>query len=106
MRHWSPAAWVALILSVLAVAWFMSGRREEHRNRNWARPAESAPLYFHGYECKEDCSGHIAGYEWAREHGITDEEDCSGNSESFIEGCKAYVQHGGEDNSYDSNNDN
>jgi hypothetical protein len=40
----------------------------------------------------QDCSGHEAGYEWAEEHGIDDPDDCSGNSESFIEGCRAYAE--------------
>jgi len=35
---------------------------------------------FHGYDCTLDCSGHEAGYRWAEEHNITDEEDCGGNS--------------------------
>lgn len=47
--------------------------------------------YFHGYECSDDCSGHEAGYRWAAKHNISDPEDCGGNSESFIEGCKAYA---------------
>lgn len=42
--------------------------------------------------CTEDCGGHDAGFEWARDNGITDESECSGNSDSFIEGCQAYVQ--------------
>ena len=41
-------------------------------------------------ECTEDCSGHNAGWEWAKEHQVFDPDDCSGNSDSFIEGCKAY----------------
>lgn len=48
-------------------------------------------LTFHGYLCRVDCSGHEAGYEWAEENGITDPDDCGGNSESFIEGCRAYA---------------
>jgi len=52
---------------------------------------------FHTYECTQDCSGHQAGYEWAELHGIDDEDDCHGNSESFVEGCKAYVQENSED---------
>jgi len=51
---------------------------------------------FHGYDCTEDCSGHEAGYDWAEEKGITDPDDCGGNSNSFIEGCRAYA----EENSY------
>jgi len=41
-------------------------------------------------ECTEDCSGHNAGWEWAKEHEIFDPDNCGGNSDSFIEGCKAY----------------
>jgi hypothetical protein len=42
-------------------------------------------------------SGHQAGYDWAQEHGIDDEDACetagnNSNSPSFAEGCKAYVQ--------------
>jgi len=51
-----------------------------------------APFYFYGYPCTEDCSGHEAGYEWAEENGVTDADDCGGNSDSFIEGCQAYVE--------------
>ncbi len=53
----------------------------------------SGSLDFHGYDCTEDCSGHEAGYEWAEEHGITqdDVDNYSGNSNSFMEGMQAYV---------------
>lgn len=51
---------------------------------------ESSQSY-KGYECTDDCSGHQAGYEWARKKGITDPDDCGGNSQSFIEGCKSYA---------------
>ncbi len=47
---------------------------------------------FHGYVCTKDCSGHRAGYAWAEENGIDDTGDCRGNSNSFIEGCMAYVE--------------
>jgi hypothetical protein len=49
-------------------------------------------LTFKGYPCTRDCSGHEAGYEWAEENGIDDPDDCGGNSESFIEGCRAYAE--------------
>ena len=49
------------------------------------------PRTFHGYGCLDDCSGHEAGYEWAEENDIADPDDCDGNSESFIEGCRAYA---------------
>ena len=50
-------------------------------------------LEFNGYECTVDCSGHEAGYEWAEEHGITqdDVDNYSGNSNSFKEGMQSYV---------------
>src|SRR5215211_6533919 len=44
------------------------------------------------YGCTEDCSGHDAGYEWAKNQEMTDASDCSGNSQSFIEGCEAYAE--------------
>lgn len=53
---------------------------------------EEEPRYFGRYECTDDCSGHEAGYNWAEENGIEDEGDCGGNSNSFIEGCRAYVE--------------
>lgn len=46
---------------------------------------------FHGYPCTKDCSGHEAGYEWAQDKGLYSYDDCSGNSNSFIEGCEAYL---------------
>ncbi|WP_245463875.1 hypothetical protein [Rhizobium sp. NXC24] len=47
---------------------------------------------FGGNDCTEDCSGHKAGYEWAERNAVTDESDCGGNSTSFEEGCKTFVQ--------------
>jgi hypothetical protein len=47
---------------------------------------------FHGYPCTQDCSGHEAGYQWADDQSITSTDDCSGNSNSFVEGCNAYVE--------------
>jgi len=43
-------------------------------------------------QCTDDCSGHDAGFEWAKEKGITDSSECGGKSQSFIEGCEAYAQ--------------
>ncbi len=50
-------------------------------------------LYFNGYECTDDCSGHEAGYEWAEENDITqdDVDNYSGNSNSFQEGMQSYI---------------
>lgn len=46
---------------------------------------------FDGYECTEDCGGHEAGYAWAEENDIDNYDDCDGYSDSFVEGCEAYV---------------
>ena len=48
--------------------------------------------YFSEYKCEDDCSGHYAGYEWAEENNISGEDDCAGNSQSFMEGCKVFVE--------------
>jgi len=40
--------------------------------------------------CTSDCSGHDAGFAWAQENGVDDPDVCDGNSDSFIEGCRAY----------------
>ncbi len=46
---------------------------------------------FAGYDCIDDCAGHLAGYQWAEEHDIDDPDNCDANSQSFIEGCQAYA---------------
>lgn len=55
-----------------------------------AVPAMAAS--FEGYPCTQDCSGHEAGYDWAERRGIDDPDDCSGNSNSFVEGCRAWAE--------------
>ncbi len=65
---------------------------------------------FDGYECTDDCSGHQAGYDWAEEKGIGDENSCSTPSESFNEGCQSFVEGGGgvistDDDSDEENDD-
>ena len=42
--------------------------------------------------CTDDCSGHQAGYAWAKKHELTDPDECSGNSPSFIEGCRVAAE--------------
>ena len=55
----------------------------------WFNPSQAQT--FGGYDCTEDCSGHKAGYDWAEQNSISSEDNCGGNSNSFEEGCKAYV---------------
>lgn len=42
--------------------------------------------------CTSDCSGHEAGFNWARDRDLTDEWECGGNSSSFIDGCRQFVE--------------
>ena len=44
------------------------------------------------WDCTGDCSGHSAGFEWAKENAADDPSMCSGNSDSFVEGCEAFSQ--------------
>lgn len=50
---------------------------------------------FGGYNCKGDCSGHEAGYNWASDNAYADEDDCeamdANDSKSFYEGCLVFV---------------
>ena len=53
---------------------------------------QSHAATFEGAACTKDCSGHKAGYAWARKKGITSPEQCGGRSNSFTEGCKLWAQ--------------
>ena len=70
---------------------FGSGDAEDGCN-DYVKDYYSGYQDFGRYECTEDCSGHDAGYEWAEDNDINDEDDCGGNSSSFIEGCWSYVE--------------
>lgn len=48
-------------------------------------------LYFKGNVCSKNCSGHMAGYRWAKARRISNRGRCIVNSESFTEGCLSYV---------------
>lgn len=61
-------------------------------SRTYYAPSSSYEDIHGSSACTSDCSGHDAGYAWAEEKGIDDIDDCGGNSNSFIEGCEAYVE--------------
>lgn len=61
-------------------------------NTEYVNTSDGNADTFRGYDCTDDCSGHEAGYKWAEENDITDEYDCDGNSNSFNEGCQAYIE--------------
>jgi hypothetical protein len=94
MKTLASFLWIILALGAL-VYW-------SNTSANRSRPSTAADDYsddtsahdpdtFRGDTCTVDCSGHQAGYDWAERRNIDDEDNCGGNSESFIEGCKAYV---------------
>jgi hypothetical protein len=55
------------------------------------QPIANAQSSFGGYRCTKDCSGHKAGYDWAKKKNIRDPKDCASKSQSFTEGCLVYV---------------
>jgi hypothetical protein len=66
---------------------------------SYPRPAgpairlEAEPLLqFGGYPCNDNCSEHLAGYQWAQENGISEPDNCDGRSAQFIEGCRVYAE--------------
>lgn len=66
-------------------AWFLSALLLA------ASSASAQDRWFGGNLCTDDCSGHRAGYEWAKRKGIRSTLDCGGNSLSFKEGCRTYA---------------
>jgi hypothetical protein len=48
-------------------------------------------LTFHGSQCTRDCSGHRAGWYWARKHKLAQAAQCNGTSNSFNNGCSINV---------------
>jgi hypothetical protein len=44
-----------------------------------------------GLNCTVDCSGYDAGYKWAKQHDIDDDDYCPDSNKSFYEGCADYV---------------
>lgn len=67
----------------------MQRRRLQQRQQRYTN-AQRTGLWFKGYRCTKDCSGHKAGYNWAKQKGVTATNQCKlGNSNSFWEGCRA-----------------
>lgn len=55
---------------------------------------EQDGLYFYWYDCTDDCSWHQAWRDRADYNDVSSESDCSWYSHSFIEWCRAFVEHG------------
>jgi hypothetical protein len=89
--------WV-LVLGAIGL-WTVIDSKKEGPRPIKVISSEPMPETFHGYACTQNCSGHEAGFQWARNNDITDKDDCTGNSQSFIEGCEAYVDDEGSNDS-------
>lgn len=97
-------SWVIVIALIVGGYYLFAGNNESESksaydasftSSNYSNDEDDSEFEtktFKGYECTDDCSGHEAGYNWAEENGIYDENDCGGNSNSFIEGCISYVE--------------
>ena len=44
-----------------------------------------------GLNCTVDCSDYDAGYKWAKQRDIVDDDYCPDGNKSFYEGCAAYA---------------
>lgn len=96
--------WVAWLLLVALLYFGMKANigtrpRQYHINPDIPLDAQGDALAndrlsFHGYDCSLDCSGHEAGYEWAKNRGIDRDADCPDSTTSFFEGCLAFIEEG------------
>lgn len=48
-------------------------------------------LTFYGRKCTKDCSGHTAGWNWAKSKNVQTPADCNSHSASFNGGCQVAV---------------
>lgn len=46
---------------------------------------------FRSFACPGNCSAHEAGYDWAMQQKVSDDDQCRGPNWAFLEGCVAYV---------------
>lgn len=84
--------WILVAVFLLYTCNKKDSPPKTYNTYTYPAPISRPNLQFGIYDCTVDCSGHQAGYDWAERHSIDDEDDCTGNSQSFIEGCKQYVE--------------
>jgi hypothetical protein len=53
--------------------------------------ANTHPRTRAGPSCNVDCSSYDAGYRWAKQRGIDNDDYCPAGNKLFYEGCVAYV---------------
>jgi hypothetical protein len=83
-RSWAALALAMLLVGALLGWWLTRPSYSEITVVNGVS-------YFRGTRCSKDCSGHKAGYDWAKQQEIDELDHCRGKSESFAEGCRIYV---------------
>jgi len=50
-------------------------------------------LMYKGYPCTKDCSGHMAGYAWAKQRNIVNPQDLpTDTNNSFREGMFSFTE--------------
>lgn len=70
-----------------------AGQDSEAKNRSLTNGgaviiSTTGHRFYRGDKCSGDCSGHIAGYQWAMQYGITNVDACKNTpSSSFYQGC-------------------
>ena len=60
-----------------------------YRDRDFGRPRSICP-HLHGTHTRY-CSDYDAGYKWAKQRDIDDDDYCPDGNKSFYEGCAAYA---------------
>jgi hypothetical protein len=60
-----------------------------YRDRDFGRPCSICP-HLHGTPTV-DCSVYDAGYKWAKQRDIVDDNYCPDGNKAFYEGCVAYA---------------
>jgi len=92
-----------LVCSVIGlfVSFFKSNKSEPVSSPNSTTKCYVIPTP-KPWNCTSDCSGHKAGYNWAKQKSLSNPSDCDGGkSLSFREGCEYYVQEQMHYDSYD-----
>lgn len=71
-------------------------KRESSKGTKKIIRSKTGNYFFSGVSCSGNCSGHIAGYNWAEEKSYSkpdlDEDDCFSKSSSFSEGCDIFLE--------------
>ena len=78
--------YLVLMMALVGISYAIYSSIEKH-DTSVAYRAMRAELS----RCSSDCSGHRAGYAWAKAHNVMAVDDCNGQSLAFLNGCMSYV---------------